>query len=184
MIGLKRGEVALCEHCPEWKNIAQETINNLKEIFGSNALNIQHIGSTAISSIKAKPIIDIAVGIRNFDDINESLFILDSNKIYKQSHNRFSGDLLYVINDQDGKRTHQIHILIYESPQWWNYVAFRDYMNAFPQKAKEYEKLKVKLARKYPNSQTKYTDAKQQYMKDLLVEAISYARCNKVCPLD
>ncbi len=178
MIGLKRGEVALCEHCPEWKKIAQETINNLKEIFGSNALDIQHIGSTAIPCIKAKPIIDIAVGIRSFDDITEALSILDSNEIYRQSHNRFSGDLLYVINDADGKRTHQIHILIYESPQWWNYVAFRDYMNAFPQKAKEYEKLKVKLARKYPNSQTKYTDGKQQYMKDLLVEALSYVLYN------
>lgn len=138
-------------------------------------MDIQHIGSTAIQQIKAKPIIDIVVGIKSFYDLEDILSLLNSNGIYKQCHNRFSNDLLYVIEDIDNNRTHQIHILRIDSPQWRNYVDFRDYMNAFPEKRKEYENLKIQLANECRNIQTIYTDGKQEYMKNILIEAKLFA---------
>ena len=69
MIGLKRGTVALCEHEKEWEIEAQNTISRLKKILGNVAKDIQHVGSTAILSIKAKPIIDIGIAVDNFDDV-------------------------------------------------------------------------------------------------------------------
>lgn len=69
MIGLKRGAVTLCEHCPTWANEAENVINCLKNVFGSYAIDIQHIGSTSIIGIKAKPIIDIAVGVASFEKL-------------------------------------------------------------------------------------------------------------------
>jgi GrpB-like predicted nucleotidyltransferase (UPF0157 family) len=61
VIGLKRGVVELYDHQEEWKDNAAKTIAKLKLIFGDTAVNIQHVGSTAIHHIKAKPIIDITV---------------------------------------------------------------------------------------------------------------------------
>ena len=69
MIGLKRGAVRLCEHEKEWEIEAQNTIFRLKAILGDVIEDIQHVGSTSIPSIKAKPIIDIAVAVDGFDDI-------------------------------------------------------------------------------------------------------------------
>ena len=171
MIGLKRGTVELIDHQPEWEEIAAATIKSLKEIFGDTALDIQHIGSTAIRHIKAKPIIDIAVGVESFETLADVLPCLEESDIYKRSHNRFSQDLLYVINGTENKRTHQIHILKIDSPQWRNYVDFRDYMNAFPAKAKEYENLKIELVEKCSNNQSAYTDGKQAFMSVCLLEA-------------
>lgn len=177
MIGLQRGRVALCKHQNEWENIAVETINELKNIFGDNALDIQHIGSTSIQDIKSKPIIDIAVGVSSFEGLSDVLSRLEQ-KGYERRINRFSNDLLYVLENIENNeriRTHQIHILILDSLQWHNYVDFRDYMKAFPKKAKEYEALKVELLYSCNNIQTVYTDGKKAFMDKILPEARIYA---------
>ena len=56
MIGLRRGDVKLFEHNKEWKIEGERTVNELRKILGSDAVDIQHVGSTSIKSIKAKPI--------------------------------------------------------------------------------------------------------------------------------
>lgn len=66
-IGLKHGEVILENHHVEWEEYAKKIISILKTILGDDALGIEHIGSTSLPSIKAKPIIDIAVGVKNLD---------------------------------------------------------------------------------------------------------------------
>ena len=69
MTGLKRGTVKLLPYQEEWAENAKNTIALLRNILGDTAIDIQHIGSTAVPHIHAKPIIDIAVGIRKPDDI-------------------------------------------------------------------------------------------------------------------
>lgn len=78
MIGLKKGEIVLCEHQIHWELNAKSTINKLKEILGDIAIDIQHIGSTSIKNIKAKPVIDIIVGV--IDLIKYYLLILNCTK--------------------------------------------------------------------------------------------------------
>ena len=69
MVGLARGTVKLCEHEKEWELQARNTISRLKQIWGHVIKDIQHVGSTSIPSIKAKPIIDIVAAVDNFDDV-------------------------------------------------------------------------------------------------------------------
>lgn len=68
-LGLKRGTVQLEPHDKQWDEIAVQTIKILKAILGDDVIDIQHIGSTVIPAIKAKPIIDIVVGVTDFDRI-------------------------------------------------------------------------------------------------------------------
>ena len=181
MTGLKRGTVAIIPHQAEWEFIAQETIVQLKTLFGPAAVDIQHIGSTAIRSIQAKPIIDIAVGVRSFDDLTNVLPALEAAG-YMQQHNRFSSDLLYVLQTPNNVRTHQVHILLHDSEQWHNYVDFRDFMNAHPDSAREYEALKQRLVIECRNVQTAYTDGKREFMQAALAEAKSWAATQKSLP--
>lgn len=69
MIGLKKGTVKLVPHQKEWNENAEYMIKLLKRILGATALDIQHVGSRSICSIHAKPIIDIAVGVREVSEI-------------------------------------------------------------------------------------------------------------------
>jgi len=98
-IGLKRGSVELADHDPEWEQIARETIGQLWRVFGSVAKDIQHVGSTAIKEIKAKPIIDIAVAVESFEAVSGVFPRLDKIGIYKSVQHAVPNDILYVIGD-------------------------------------------------------------------------------------
>ncbi len=65
-IGLKRGEVAIENHQIEWEFSAKNTIDILKNTLNNDIVDAQHIGSTSIKNICAKPIIDIVVSVKNF----------------------------------------------------------------------------------------------------------------------
>ena len=69
MTGLKRGTVKLIPHQEEWDQNAKEMIGILFELLNDAAIDIQHVGSTAIQSIHANPILDIAVGVGELNDI-------------------------------------------------------------------------------------------------------------------
>ena len=79
MLGLKRGTVALFPHSVEWEITAQKCIEHLNAILGAVAIDIQHIGSTSITGIKAQPIIDIVVGVRSFESVEPFLQNLEGN---------------------------------------------------------------------------------------------------------
>lgn len=180
MIGLKRGTVQLCEHEKEWEIEAQNTIARLKEILGDGIKDIQHVGSTSILTIKAKPIIDIAIAVDNFDDI------LAYEKELKDAGFYYRPNTLAALRDQllfacgsfyEGTgdlQTHFIHVVLTGSMDWINYINFRDYLNKTPSAAKEYKALKVSLALQAPidNGREKYLRGKHDFIVYTLRKAL------------
>ncbi len=177
MIGLKRGSVCLADHQKEWEIEAEKTISLLKSILGDNAEDIQHIGSTAITSIKAKPIIDIAVAANNLDNVIKLNDKLRKSGFYYREANSDDEKLLYACGSYyDGsgdKQTHFIHVVKSHSVQWQNYISFRDYLNNVPSAAKRYEALKVSLAAKASDGgRSEYTSGKRDLIDELLRESL------------
>lgn len=168
MLGLKRGTVELSAYHTEWSLNAAELIEKLKLLLGATAVDIQHIGSTAIPAIYAKPIIDIAVGVRELSDIVPYIDLLKEEEIIFRGED-VAGQLLLVIGDfENDTRTHHIHIVEWNSQAWNNYIKFRDLLNQFPDKAKQYDDCKKRLAEKYPNDRNKYSAEKQKIIISLL----------------
>ena len=180
MIGLKRGTVKLCEHEKEWEFEAQNTISRLKQILGNVIKDIQHVGSTSILSIRAKPIIDIAVAVDDFDDIlSFEKELKDAGFYYRpKSQASIKGQLLFACgNYYEGTgdlQTHFIHVVRTNSMDWVNYINFRDYLNNTPSAAKEYEELKVSLALQFPidNGREKYIKGKHDFIVHTLRKAL------------
>lgn len=180
MIGLKRGTVALYEHEEEWETEAQNTIEQLKNILGCVIRDIQHVGSTSISSIKAKPIIDIAVAVDDFNDVLKFENELRENGFYyrPQAQATLRNQLLFACGSlYDGTgdlQTHFIHIVLTNSMDYINYINFRDYLNSNPSVAKEYENLKVSLAEKAPvdSGREKYLEGKHDFIVCTLRKAL------------
>ena len=171
MLGLKRGTVDLLPHNPLWEDIAAETIKKLKSLLNDVAVDIQHVGSTSIRNICAKPIIDIAVGVNTLDSIKPYIELLKKNGIIFRKED-VKEQLLFVIGDFEKEfRTHHIHVVEWNSIAWNNYINFRDYLNAFPEYAKEYDDLKKKLALEFANNRGNYTAGKQEFIDRILKQA-------------
>ena len=168
---MKRGTVYLEPHQSEWERAAEETISTLKNILGSIAADIQHIGSTSIKTISAKPIIDIAVAVNNYELILSKRDVLEKADIVFRFDER-PDQLLFVMGDfEKDTRSHHIHVLLYGSDEWNNYINFRDYLNSNTEAAREYEAVKLRLAEQYPDDRIAYTDGKQEVINKLLEEA-------------
>lgn len=82
MLGLKHGTVMLCMHEKEWETEAQNTILRLKQILGNALKRHQHVGSTSVPSIKAKPIIDIAASTDDFGKVLSAVEELEKEDFY------------------------------------------------------------------------------------------------------
>lgn len=176
MLGLKRGTVQLKKHDPAWAEIAAETIKLLRSTLDTAAVDIQHVGSTAIRGIYAKPILDIAVLATAFAAVEARIPALERAGIIYRGYDR-PGEMLFVLGDFSADtRTHHIHVVEQGDPAWADYLNFRDYLNAHPQKAAEYEKRKLELAQKYPNDRAAYTAAKHPLITRLLIEAAAQRR--------
>ena len=168
-IGLKRGMVAVEPHQQEWEVAAQQTIERLRDLLKDTAADIQHVGSTAIKGICAKPIIDIAVGVRHLDDILSCNDILEAGGFVFRGQD-LPDQYLYVCGGSDF-RTHHIHVVEYGSVLWNNYVNMRDYLNSHEKEAKAYSDLKIRLAEQYPNDRIAYTEAKSKMIDEILIKA-------------
>ena len=179
MIGLKRGTVQLYPHEKAWEEEAVRTITILKEILGDVAKDIQHVGSTSILAIQAKPIIDIAVAVDSFDDILALEEELKKAGFYYRpgSSKTLKNQLLFACgNYYDGTgdlQTHFIHVVLTGSTEWVDYINFRDYLNATPEAAREYEQLKLQLAKAGPSDDGRvmYTTGKHELIARMLQQA-------------
>lgn len=158
---LKRGTVQLEPHDKYLDKTATQTIETLKSILGDDAIDIQHIGSTAIPAIKAKPIIDIVVEVTDFDRIMLHNEQLRRKGIFYQDSD-VECQLLYVMGDMEADiRTHHIHIVKWNGTEWKNYIHFIDYLKANENMALQYENLKEEMEGKYADDRVAYTNNKQ-----------------------
>lgn len=169
MLGLQRGKVSLSIHNPEWISNAEKVIQKLWCLLGTYAVDIQHVGSTSIQYVHAKPIIDIAVAVNDFNNLGKIRVLLETNGISYICED-VTGQHLFACGN-DVIRTHHIHFVVADSESWHNYVNFRDYLIAHPDKAKEYDSLKQKLAALYCDDRASYTAGKAQLISKLLEEA-------------
>ena len=168
-IGLFRGTVKVEKHDPEWEVVAFQTIQRLKAILGETTLGIEHVGSTAIKDIVAKPIIDIVIGVKSFNHI------LDLNNELERNGFIFRGQdhpdqYLYICGEGDFL-THHIHAVLFNSEAWRNYINFRDYLNTHKDDALTYSRLKEKLAIKYKDDRKTYTLSKSDFVNEIIHKA-------------
>lgn len=171
MIGLKRNIVKLYPHSDEWRRVAEATIKDLKDIFSDKAIDIQHIGSTSIKEIKAKPIIDIAVGVKSFEDVDKIIETLEDRGFIHMVKNDDESQRFFSSGDFGADtRTHHIHVVIFGDKEWCDYIKFRDTLNNDVSKRRSYEELKINLEKKYPNDRYRYTESKADFIGGILNE--------------
>ena len=172
-LGLKRGIVQLEPHDKQWDEAAIQTIKNLKSILGDDAVDIQHIGSTAIPAITAKPIIDIMPVVESLDAIDAVASEFEKiGYVYMGEYGITGRRYLYKGANE---HTHHIHIFSKnDNENITRHLAFHDYLNKHDDVKEAYANLKKELAKKYPNDIEGYCDGKDAFVKKYQAEALKY----------
>ncbi len=168
VLGLEQGIVRLAEYTPLWSELFAAEAVDIRNVLGDLALDVQHVGSTAIPGLKSKPVLDIAVAITTLNDL--PIFELAFRRIgYEYAH--WAGIEDNLVFCKGFARTHLVHVVEGTSKRWRNYIEFRDALRESYDLASEYEQLKIALAKKYPANRARYTDEKQQFIHRVLREA-------------
>lgn len=162
MIGIPRYKVLLVEHDEKWAEEFENVKRTLINIYGENVIDIQHVGSTAIKGIMAKPLLDIAVV---FKSITDSIIATMKKNGYEYFGEVATGEHHLFILRGEGEVSLQ-HIHCYDEltlTQYFDQIKFRDFIRLHPKYAKEYELLKQELFSMYSNDRKKYTEGKQLF---------------------
>jgi GrpB-like predicted nucleotidyltransferase (UPF0157 family) len=166
-LGLNPDEVRLADHSPGWKKEFQKVRKNLLENTNIPDSHIVHIGSTAITGIPAKPIIDVMAAVEDLAAIDKQLIAGLRAAGFLQLKVKRPGEVVFArFTDNDYKiKTHFLHLVEYEGELWKNLLFFRDYLNENEDARKEYVQLKLDYINKTSTGIKEYTEYKESFVK-------------------
>jgi len=159
---------------PSWQEKAQQQRQQLLPLLSPFGVhNIQHIGSTSVPGLPAKPILDLAAEIPAFDSIDDIAGILrpfDWHYVPPELDQR--PERRFFIKVHDNKRTAHLHFLLTGSKKWQEQLSFRDSLSQNPLLKEQYATLKMELAEQHGNDREAYTEAKSDFITRALAPRI------------
>jgi GrpB-like predicted nucleotidyltransferase (UPF0157 family) len=163
--------VHIVPYDPRWPSLFEEERTLLLEAIGRWLTGpIEHIGSTSIPDLAAKPIVDIMAGIGSLDASRPALARLET---FGYCYFPYRPDAMHwFCKPSPGFRTHHLHLVPVQSRLWIERLAFRDYLRDHADAALEYADLKWRLAEQHRFDREAYTDAKEPFVQRILREAL------------
>ena len=163
-------EVVLVEYDPSWPARFEAIRRDIERACGDLIVRVEHVGSTSIPGMAAKPIIDVQPGLRTFEDGFQCVEPMRRLGYVSRGEWGMPGRHYFVRDHADGLREH-VHMLVVDSERWHEMPLFRDYLIARPEAAREYEALKRRLAVEFGFDREQYTDAKAEFVQRVLAQA-------------
>ena len=160
----------LVDYDPSWPPRFEAEREQLLEVLRPwIAGPVEHVGSTAIPGLSAKPIIDIMVAVRSLADSRPAI---DALTVLSYRYFPHRADVMHwFCKPSPSVRTHHLHLVPFKSALWGERLLFRDYLRSHPETAAEYDELKRRLARDLGSDREAYTDAKGPFVERVLAHA-------------
>jgi GrpB-like predicted nucleotidyltransferase (UPF0157 family) len=165
-------DVKLHSYDASWPQAFEVERDRLLSLFPGSFMDVQHVGSTAIPGLSAKPVIDILAGVQSMT-VAESLALPLCQSGYTTSteFNESLSNRKWFMRWASGHRTHHLHLVVHGSSVWHEWLKFRNALRSNPQLAAEYAALKAQLAAMHPKDREAYTDAKAKFVCAVVREA-------------
>jgi len=165
--------VEIVAYDPTWPSMFAAEAARIAGALGDQLLGIEHIGSTAVEGLAAKPVIDIQVGVRS---LGATPLLVDAmgrlDYAYVPEFEAEMPNRRYFRKTARGIRTHQVHMVERADNDWWDrHVAFRDWLRSHPEDAAAYAALKDELANCHRDDRRGYTDAKTGFIDTIVKRA-------------
>ena len=174
-LGLNGDEVKVVPYTSEWHTEFIKVKNEIHVNTGIEENRIEHIGSTAINDMLAKPVLDMLVGVDKLETVEPSVFKGLKTIGFLQLRVERPGEIILAkfTDDTYKEKTHYIHLVEYERELWKNLLFFRDYLSSNEQVRKEYINLKLDYLKKYSTGIKEYTNHKEKFVKNIFNKRIN-----------
>ncbi len=161
--------IAACD--PSWPEIFAGEAQAIRQALDDVLVGVEHVGSTAIPGLAAKPVIDIAVSVTSLAEAEAKIPALKALGYDCRGENGIPGRLFFRKGLVEFKRTHHLHLVEAGHEQWKAMLAFRNYLRSHPGDARRYEELKRALAEKFRDNRSAYTNGKAKFVQAVLAKA-------------
>jgi GrpB-like predicted nucleotidyltransferase (UPF0157 family) len=174
--GLAYGTVRVVESDPGWPQDAALLGRRITLALGPIPDRIEHVGSTAVDGLAAKPIIDLAVRLPPGQDHDAVIKAFEADGWEFRGDAGSEGGLVFVLSPKPLHRVAHVHVVDHGDPQWTRYLAVRDRLRADERARTAYALLKKNLARRFPTDRGAYTTGKTAFISRLLDDEREAAR--------
>lgn len=167
-LGLQHGKNSLCLYSDDWPNQFTSEADRILDVCGKHFIAIEHVGSTSVPGLTAKPIVDMLVGVETLDIAEQMRPGMESIGYDYPGDIGIPDDRIF--GRDPGFRLFLVHVVEHESPRWQNYLKFRDALREDKQLSEEYGRLKLEISKKHPEGRSVYTELKYKFIHRVLTQ--------------
>jgi len=168
--------VVVLPHDPAWIDAYAAEASLLESAFADNVCAVHHIGSTAIPSVVAKPVIDILIIVRVLELVEAGAQAMRQLGYQVMGEFGIPGRRYFRKDNSAGTRTHHVHVYAVGNSEIQRHLNFRDYLIAHPQRAAEYSQLKLQLVEQNERLGQNYQDGKTEFVQQTDALAATWRR--------
>jgi GrpB-like predicted nucleotidyltransferase (UPF0157 family) len=169
-LGLARGTVRLAPYDPAWRDLFAAEAARLRAALGGRVLVIEHVGSTSIPGMDAKPILDMMAAVPTLAEADRLVPLVEALG-YELRPDPEIPERRFFVRGRTTRRTHHFSLAEPASRYWRDTLLFRDWLRAHPEAAEEYRALKHALAARHATDREKYTNGKEAFVHAVLARA-------------
>jgi GrpB-like predicted nucleotidyltransferase (UPF0157 family) len=164
--------VEVCGYDPAWPERFAEQERTLTELLAPwLAGPVQHVGSTAVPGLRAKPIIDVLAPVRSLPEARATVPLLARHDWLFWPEDPEGSYRLWFLRPTPARRTHHLQVIEHDDPHAVALLGFRDALRADGELRQEYAEVKDDLARKHAANRNAYTNAKADFVRRVLTHA-------------
>lgn len=167
-LGLTDGTIRIANSNPDWPETYERLASDLRAALGDLAVAIEHVGSTSVPGLPAKPILDIAAGLAPGAPTEAVVAAITGLGYEDRGDKDDEGGLLFVLRSRPSYRIAHVHAVPHGDHRWDAYLAVRDRLREDAEARDAYGALKRRLAREHLNDRPAYGEAKTGFVRSLL----------------
>lgn len=165
-LGLEHGVNRVVPYSADWPNKFTAESKRIINVCGEHILAVEHVGSTSIENLTAKPIIDIALAVETLEKAELMISGMASIGYDYPGYIGIPGDRIF--GRDPGFRKFLAHVVVLNEDQWNNYIMFRDALREDKKLVEEYGNLKSEIIKKHPEGRAIYTELKSDFVNRVL----------------
>jgi GrpB-like predicted nucleotidyltransferase (UPF0157 family) len=161
--------VIVVDYDKEWQVLFEEIASRVRSAVGDLGAIVEHVGSTSVPGLAAKPVIDIDVVLQSPPDLCEAIERLRTIGYVHEGDRGIAGREAFMW--PRGTKPHHLYVVVAGSPPHADHIDFRDYLRKHPDVTEEYASLKKNLAQQHREDRSSYTNAKHDFISGVLTAA-------------
>ncbi|MGX8698982.1 MAG: GrpB family protein [bacterium] len=162
--------VVVLPYDEQWRQDFLKIKAELTNTLGQLTIGIEHVGSTSVQGLSAKPIIDIDVVIKDYTVLENVVSVLREIGYQHEGNLGIVGREAFKYDGKEHLQKHHLYVCPEDSPELKRHIAFRDYLRTHPDAVREYSHIKEEAAKQYPDDIERYIEYKSPFIEKIYAE--------------